>query len=55
MVAVDEPFDIVVTSNSGYPLDLNLYQAVKGMSAAALVVKPGRCHSDRRGMLGRHP
>lgn len=41
MVAVDRPFDIVVTSNSGYPLDLNLYQAVKGMSAAALVVKPG--------------
>ena len=39
MVPVPEPFDIVVTSNSGYPLDLNLYQAVKGMSAAALVVK----------------
>ncbi|MGB9594277.1 MAG: hypothetical protein ACPL7R_09085, partial [Anaerolineae bacterium] len=34
-------FDIVITSNSGYPLDLNLYQAVKGMSAAAQVVKPG--------------
>jgi len=41
MVAVDEPFDIVVTSNSGYPLDLNLYQAVKGMSAAAQVVREG--------------
>jgi len=41
MVEVDERFDIVVTSNSGYPLDLNLYQAVKGMSAAALVVKEG--------------
>jgi nickel-dependent lactate racemase len=38
---VPEPFDIVVTSNSGYPLDLNLYQAVKGMSAAAQVVRPG--------------
>ncbi|PKO22689.1 MAG: hypothetical protein CVU38_08010 [Chloroflexi bacterium HGW-Chloroflexi-1] len=35
------PFDIVITSNSGYPLDLNLYQAVKGMSAAARIVKPG--------------
>lgn len=34
-------FDIVVTSNSGYPLDLNLYQAVKGMSAAAQIVRPG--------------
>ena len=41
MVPVEEPFDIVITSNSGYPLDLNLYQAVKGMSAAAQVIKPG--------------
>jgi nickel-dependent lactate racemase len=41
MVPVPQPFDIVVTTNSGYPLDLNLYQAVKGMSAAALVVKKG--------------
>jgi len=38
---VPEPFDMVITSNSGYPLDLNLYQAVKGMSAAAQIVKPG--------------
>ncbi len=38
---VPAPFDIVVTSNSGYPLDLNLYQAVKGMSAAACIVRPG--------------
>lgn len=41
MVAVDAPFDIVVTTNSGWPLDLNLYQAVKGMSAAARIVRPG--------------
>lgn len=41
MVAVPHPFDIVITSNSGYPLDLNLYQSVKGMSAAAQVVKKG--------------
>jgi nickel-dependent lactate racemase len=40
MVPVERPFEIVLTSNSGYPLDLNLYQSVKGMSAAALVVKP---------------
>jgi nickel-dependent lactate racemase len=38
---IEEPFDIVVTSNSGYPLDQNLYQTVKGMSAAARIVKPG--------------
>ena len=31
----------MITSNSGYPLDLNLYQSVKGMSAAAQVVRPG--------------
>ncbi len=41
MVAVDQPFDVVITSNSGYPLDLNVYQSVKGMSAAAQVVKEG--------------
>jgi nickel-dependent lactate racemase len=41
MQSVAEPFDIVVATNSGYPLDLNLYQTVKGMSAAAQVVKQG--------------
>ena len=41
MQEVDGPFDVVVTTNSGYPLDQNLYQAVKGMSAAAQIVKDG--------------
>jgi nickel-dependent lactate racemase len=41
MCAVEKPFDVVVTTNSGYPLDQNLYQAIKGMSAAAKVVKTG--------------
>ena len=41
MAGVDSAFDIVITSNSGYPLDLNMYQAVKGMSAASLIVKEG--------------
>ncbi|HEY3340441.1 MAG TPA: nickel-dependent lactate racemase, partial [Anaerolineae bacterium] len=41
MQPVPQPFDIVITTNSGYPLDLNLYQTVKGMCAAAQVVKPG--------------
>jgi nickel-dependent lactate racemase len=40
MQPVATPFDVVITSNSGYPLDLNLYQAVKGMAAAARIVKP---------------
>jgi lactate racemase len=34
-------FPIVITTNSGYPLDLNLYQAVKGMAAAEEIVEPG--------------
>jgi lactate racemase len=38
---VEGVFDIVVTTNSGYPLDQNLYQTVKGMSAAARIVRPG--------------
>jgi len=41
MIPVDQAFDIVITSNSGYPLDLNLYQSVKGMSAASQIVKRG--------------
>jgi nickel-dependent lactate racemase len=41
MVPVPKPFDLVITTNSGYPLDLNLYQTVKGMSAAAQVVREG--------------
>ena len=41
MQTVAEPFDVVLTSNSGFPLDQNLYQAVKGMSAAAKIVKDG--------------
>jgi nickel-dependent lactate racemase len=41
MRPVEAPFDVVVTTNSGFPLDQNLYQAVKGMSAAYQVVRPG--------------
>jgi nickel-dependent lactate racemase len=40
-VAVPAPYDIVITSNCGYPLDRNLYQAVKGMYAGSRIVKPG--------------
>ncbi len=57
MRAVDAPFDVVVTTNSGYPLDQNLYQAVKGMSAAAKVVKPGGtivCAAECRDGLPAH-
>ncbi|MCK6258887.1 nickel-dependent lactate racemase [Fictibacillus sp. KIGAM418] len=41
MIQCEERFDVVITSNSGYPLDQNLYQAVKGMSAAHKIVKEG--------------
>lgn len=41
MYPVDQPFDIVITTNSGYPLDQNLYQTVKGLSAAAQIVRQG--------------
>ena len=41
MVPVNKLYDIVITTNSGFPLDLNVYQAVKGMSAAAQIIKPG--------------
>jgi len=41
MAGLYKPYDVVITSNSGYPLDLNVYQSVKGMSAAEQVVKDG--------------
>jgi nickel-dependent lactate racemase len=41
MRPLPELFDIVVTSGSGYPLDQNLYQSVKGMSAASRIVRDG--------------
>lgn len=36
-----EKTDIVITTNGGYPLDQNIYQAVKGMTAAEAAVKKG--------------
>ena len=41
MVPCRHPYDIVVTTNGGYPLDQNLYQTVKGISAAAQIVREG--------------
>jgi nickel-dependent lactate racemase len=38
---VAAPFDVVVSTNGGHPLDRNLYQAVKGMAAAERIVKVG--------------
>lgn len=36
-----DPADIAITTNGGYPLDQNVYQAVKGMTAAEATVKEG--------------
>lgn len=41
MRPVEQAYDLVVTTNSGFPLDMNLYQAVKGISAAARIVREG--------------
>ncbi|MFC1479069.1 nickel-dependent lactate racemase [Planctomycetota bacterium] len=41
MAPVENPFPLVITSNSGYPLDQNLYQTVKGISAASLITEQG--------------
>ena len=67
MVACPEPYPIVITSNSGAPLDQNLYQTVKGMSAAAqivaddgLILVASRCqdgfpaHGNFRRLLQEH-
>jgi nickel-dependent lactate racemase len=51
MAACERRYPIVVTTNAGYPLDQNLYQAVKGMHAAfqvveqdGLIVAASRCN-----------
>ena len=36
-----EPVDAVITTSAGYPLDLTYYQAIKGVTAAQHIVKPG--------------
>jgi nickel-dependent lactate racemase len=41
MQGVASPFDVVVSTNGGHPLDRNLYQAVKGMAAAERIVRQG--------------
>ena len=38
---LDRPVDAVITTAAGYPLDLTFYQAIKGITAASHIVKPG--------------
>lgn len=53
-----EKSDIVITTNGGYPLDQNIYQAVKGMTAGEAVVKKGgviiMCAASSDGIGGEH-
>jgi nickel-dependent lactate racemase len=39
--AFDDYYDIVIVNNGGYPLDQNLYQAVKSMAIGEMAVKEG--------------
>ncbi|MCL4833691.1 MAG: nickel-dependent lactate racemase [Caldilineaceae bacterium] len=68
MVASPRRYPLVITTNSGYPLDQNLYQSVKGMCAAAEIVEAGgeivtvaRCndgfpsHGNFAAMLAEYP
>ena len=41
LATIDGPADAVITTSGGYPLDLTFYQAVKGVTAAAHIVKNG--------------
>jgi nickel-dependent lactate racemase len=64
---LDEPVEAVITTAAGYPLDLTFYQAVKGITAASHIVKPGgkilllaECAEGPGGaefsqMLAKHP
>ncbi len=64
---LDEPVDAVITTSAGYPLDLTFYQAIKGITAASHLVKPGgkilllaECAEGSGGaefsqMLAKHP
>ena len=52
------PADIAISTNGGFPLDQNIYQAVKGMTAAEATVKKGgviimlaRCNDGHGGEM----
>ena len=38
---IEEPVDAAIATSAGYPLDLTFYQCIKGVTAAAHIVKPG--------------
>ncbi len=40
-VGVSAEYDVLISSPGGYPKDINVYQAQKGLAHAALVTRPG--------------
>lgn len=40
-VRVERPYDLVITTGGGYPLDQTFYQTVKGMCGALPALRPG--------------
>ena len=48
------PCDIAITTNGGYPLDQNIYQAVKGMTAAEATLAEGGVIIDIAGCADGH-
>jgi nickel-dependent lactate racemase len=40
-ISVDKAYDILVVANGGYPLDQNFYQTIKGLTAAASILRRG--------------
>jgi lactate racemase len=41
MQKLEKPFDAVITTGAGYPLDMTFYQSIKGITAAAQIVRQG--------------
>jgi nickel-dependent lactate racemase len=41
LVSLDAPADLVITSAGGAPLDATFYQAIKGISTASGILRPG--------------
>jgi len=41
MQTLDKPFDAVITTGAGFPLDMTFYQSIKGITAASQIVRQG--------------
>src|ERR1700732_1856477 len=41
MQTLDKPFDVVITTGAGFPLDMTFSQSIKGITAASQIVRAG--------------